>query len=156
MKSVVVIVLAGLVAAIGAGSALAAKPVQYAGTTERGSELSFQRTGNVIHNVSGTLETTCVPATSGSRPPYSGAERFMPPGSFQIGRTYTVAVSEEPTLHYGKVKKFYRLTFKKTPRGLAGVLHVNYSFNTIGYSSASGGMKLVPFVCVGDDSFVPA
>jgi hypothetical protein len=147
--------LAAVVTALAAGSAAgAAEPVRYGGTLEHGTELTFDRTGNTIHDIQGTILTTCVPGRSGSRPAYSGSERFTPRGSFQIGRRYTVVSVEEPTLHYGKVRKHYRFTFESTSRGLSGTLHVNYSFVTIGYTN--GSMHLVPFVCRGDDGFVPA
>jgi hypothetical protein len=154
IRILLAVALAGLVAALAAGSAAAAKPVHYGGTLKGGTELEFDRTGDAIHNIKGSIFTTCVPGRAGSRPTYSGSERFMPQGTFRIGRTYTVVSVEEPTLHYGKVRKFYRVKFTNTGRGLAGTLHVNYSFVTIGYTN--GTMHLVPFVCRGDDGFVPA
>ena len=54
---------------------------------------------------------------------------------------------------YDEVTKYYTVTMKKGRRGrFTSKLHVNFSFQTVGYS-AFGDPFLKSWVCRGDDSF---
>ena len=60
---------------------------------------------------------------------------------------------QDPALHYDEVTKYYTVTMKKGRRGrFTSKLHVNFSFQTVGYS-AFGDPFLKSWVCRGDDSF---
>ena len=154
MKRTITALAITAIVAAGAGDA-AAKTVTLSGTTEAGNQISFKRNGNRISHIKALVPTTCVPATSrGGGPPSSGSEMFTPPGSFRIGGERKVAALQDAAMHYDKVTKNYRVTLKRGSKGrFTGKLHVNFSKQTLGYSSFSG-TYLIPWVCQGDDRIV--
>ena len=155
MKRTITALAITAVAATGAGEA-AAKSVTLSGTTEAGNQISFKRNGSRISQIKALVPTTCVPATSrGGGPPSSGSEMFTPPGSFRIGRERKVAALQDAAMHYDKVTKNYRVTLKRGAKKgrFTGKLHVNFSKQTLGYSSFSG-TYLIPWICQGDDRFI--
>ena len=153
MKRTITALAITAVAATGAGDA-AAKSVTLSGTTEAGNQISFKRNGSRISKIKALVPTTCVPATSRGGLPTSGSEMFTPPGSFRIGSVRKVAALQDAAMHYDKVTKNYRVTLKRGKKGrFTGKLHVNFSKQTLGYSSFSGHY-LIPWVCQGDDRIV--
>ncbi len=66
-----------------------------------------------------------------------------------------MAALQDAAMHYDKVTKNYRVTLKRgTKKGrFTGKLHVNFSKQTLGYSSFSG-TYLIPWICQGDDRFI--
>lgn len=153
MKRTITALAITAVAATGAGDA-AAKSVTLSGTTEAGNRISFKRSGGTISKINALVRATCVPATSGGGRPVSGGETFTPPGSFRIGRERKVSALQDAAMHYSKVTKNYRVTLKRGRKGrFTGQLHVNFSKQTLGYSSWRG-TYLIPWVCQGDDRFI--
>jgi hypothetical protein len=99
--------------------------------------------------VSTYLPTTCVAAGPGA--PRAGDEIYEPPGRLRLGRETTVTALQEAAMHYGEVTKNYRLSARKRRNGtITGRLHVNFSFQTIGYGYQ---ISLVGYVCQGDATF---
>ena len=147
------------VAALAAASLLAsgtpapadAKPVRYAGKTRAGDAISFAVSRSAVVNLRTSTPMSCVP-TSGT--PRAGTDLFHPPGRFPLGRT-TTAQTKRPVdtaMHYNKVTKHFRVTVRRAKRRtITGVLHQNYSFETLTYRS--GGLALLPWVCRGDVRF---
>lgn len=141
------------IAAAGAGDA-AAKSVSLSGTTEAGNKISFKRNGSRISQIKALVPATCVPASSRGGRTSSGSEMFTPPGSFRIGSERKVSALQDAAMHYDKVTKNYRVSLKRGTKGrFTGKLHVNFSKQTLGYSSFSGTF-LIPWVCQGDDRFI--
>ena len=148
-KPLTALAAAGLMIAF-SGQA-AAKPVHYEGTTHGGFAISFERSGAKISKINTLVPTTCVPAGSGT--PRSGGDAFRPPGAFRFGTTRKVKAKQDSALHYSKVTKNYKVTMKRGKRGkFSGVLHVNYSFQALGYDAFSNP-RLEGYVCQGDDRF---
>ncbi len=156
MKRTITALAVTALAATGASEA-AAKSTTYKGKTKYGNTITFKRAGSKISQIKTLVPTTCVPATSrGGGPPSSGSEMFTPPGSFRVGPERRVAALQDAAMHYDKVTKNYRVTLKRGARGrLTGRLHVNFSKETLGYSSFSG-TYLIPWICQGDDAFTVA
>jgi hypothetical protein len=128
----------------------AAKPVAYSGTTSGGDPISFERTGNTVKRVSAYIPTTCVPAWPGFTPRV-GSELFTPPGRLGLGREVRKTALQDTALHHSEVTKNYRFDARKRARGaIGGRLHVNFSFQTLGYTSS---FVLVGYVCQGDATF---
>ncbi len=153
MKRAIIALAVTAVAASGAGDA-AAKSVTLSGTTESGNQISFKRSGSRISQIKALVPTTCVPATARGGRTTAGSEMFTPPGSFRIGRERKVAALQDSAMHYDKVTKNYRVTLKRGTKGrFTGKLHVNFSKQTLGYSSFSGTF-LIPWICQGDDRIV--
>jgi hypothetical protein len=139
-----------VIAVLGAAGTADAKPVRYEGRTDGGQPMAFTVKGSTVSRMDGTIPTTCVPVGGGT--PRAGAELFAPPGSFRIGRTRTVAVLQDPAMHYADVTKHYRVKLdRRRGGGFRAILHVNFSFNTVGYGSS--GPYLEGWVCQGDDTF---
>ena len=137
-----------------AGPASAAKNGNYSGTTDSGNKISFKVKNNRVKKISGLIPTTCVPAGARGGPPMSGSEMFTPPGSFAIdGKERRRKALQDAAMHYSKVTKNYRVRIKRGRRGsFKAKLHVNFSFQTLTYSSFSGH-GLMTWICQGDDSF---
>ena len=153
MKRTITALAVTAVAAAGAGDA-AAKSVTLSGTTEAGNQISFKRSGARISQIKALVPTTCVPAIPRSALPTSGSEVFTPPGSFRVGSERKVAALQDAAMHYDKVTKNYRVTLKRGTKGrFTGKLHVNFSKQTLGYSSFRG-TYLIGWVCQGDDRIV--
>jgi hypothetical protein len=135
--------------AVAASPALA-KPVAYSGITTGGNQITFKRTGSSVQGLSTMVPTTCVPAGSGAAP-RAGAELYEPPARLPLGREVSLSALQEPTMHYSEVTKNYRFTARKRRNGaITGRLHVNFSYQTIGYSWQ---IVLVGYVCQGDATF---
>jgi hypothetical protein len=91
-----------------------------------------------------------VPVQGG--PPRAGAELFQPPGSFRIGRSGRTEALQDAAMHHAEVTKHYRVSLRRTRGGgFKAKLHVNFSFQTVGYNS--WGPFLQGWVCQGDDTF---
>jgi hypothetical protein len=134
---------------LGLASQAAAKPVAYSGTTSGGDPISFERNGNAIKRVSAYIPTTCVAAFPGY-PSRAGSDLFAPPGRLGLGREVTKTALQETAMHHADVTKHYRVDARKRGRGISGRLHVNFSFQTLGYSST---FILVGYVCRSDATF---
>jgi hypothetical protein len=146
--------ITAIAAAVTASLALAgqayAKPVAYSGTTSGGNPITFERTGNGVKRVSAYVPATCVSSFPGN-PTRAGAELFEPPGRLALGREVRKTALQDAALHYSQVTKNYRFDARKRARGvITGRLHVNFSYQTIGYSSS---FILVGYVCQGDATF---
>ena len=128
-----------------------AKPVRYAGKTRAGDAISFAVSRAAVAKLRTSTPMSCVP-TSGT--PRAGTDQFQPAGRFPLGRT-TTAQTKRPVataMHYNKVTKHFRVTVRRAKRrAITGVLHQNYSFETLTYGS--GGLALLPWVCRGDVTF---
>ncbi len=148
MKRTITALAVTALAATGAGDA-AAKSTQYKGKTKYGNTITFKRTGGKISQLKTLVPATCMMVTSrGGGPPRSRAELFTPPGSFRIGAENKAVVQEDSAVTSDKVTKHYRITLGRGARGrVTGKLHVNYSWQTVGWSS------LLPWICQGDDAF---
>jgi hypothetical protein len=128
-----------------------AKPVAYSGMTAGGYEITFKKTGRSLKGLRASVPTTCVPTGSGAVA-RGGSEIFEPPARVPLGREVTQTAVQEPTMYYNEVTKNYRITAKARRNGIVtGRLHVNFSFQTIG--SDAWGLRLVGFICQGDDTF---
>ena len=129
-----------------------AKPVRYAGTTSAGDPISFTVSAGAVAHLNTSTPISCVP-TSGT--PRAGTDRFEPAGSFPLGRT-TTAQTDRPVdsaMHYNQVTKHFRVTVRRTKgQAVTGVLHQNYSFETLTYAWG-GGLALLPWICQGDAKF---
>jgi hypothetical protein len=143
-----------LAAAVAAALALTAapalaKPVAYGGVTSGGHEITFKRTGKSVQAVSTYLPITCVAAGPGA--PRAGAEVYEPPVRLPLGREVTTSALQDAVMHYSDVTKNYRFSARKRPNGtIAGRLHMNFSYQTIGYT---WNLTLVGYVCQGDVTF---
>src|SRR5687768_7071358 len=117
---------------------------------ERGNPISFERSGNTVKRVSAYIPATCVSAWPGY-PPRSGDELFAPPGRLALGREVSKTALQDAALHHSEVTKNYRFAARKGARGaISGRLHVNYSFQTLGYTTS---YVLIGYVCRGDATF---
>lgn len=97
------------------------------------------------------IATTCV--SPDSQVPRSGGDLFKPPRAFRAGTTRKATVTQDTAFFHDPVTKNYRITVKRTNRGLFKVkLHVNFSFQALGYT-AFGDPRLETYICRGDDSF---
>ena len=140
---------AALTASLALTAPAMAKPVAYKGKTAGGYEISFKRSGSSLVGLRTMVPTTCAPTLPA--PTRTGAEFFEPPGRIAVGREVTSTVVQDPAMHYAEVTKNYRVTTKKGRNGVvAGRLHVNFSYQTIGYTHS---IVLVGYVCQGDDTF---
>jgi hypothetical protein len=143
-----------LAAALTAALAFAAapalgKPVVYSGVTSGGHEITFKRNGNALQALSTYVPTSCVAAGPGA--PRAGAEIYEPPARLPLGREVSMSALQEPVMHYSDVTKNYRFTARKRPNGtITGRLHLNFSYQTIGYT---WNITLVGYVCQGDATF---
>ena len=129
-----------------------AKPAPYAGTTSAGDPISFTVSGGAVAHLSTSTPMSCVP-TSGT--PRAGTDRFEPAGSFPLGRTTTARTDGpvESATHHDEVTKHLRVTVRRAKgRAITGVLHQNYSFETLTYTWG-GGLAPLPWVCQGDVQF---
>jgi hypothetical protein len=100
--------------------------------------------------VSAYLPATCV-ATYPGYAPRSGSELYAPPGRMSLGREVRKTTLQETALHHADVTKNYRFDARKRAGGaIAGRLHVNFSFQTLGYSST---FILVGYICRADATF---
>jgi len=137
-------------ASLGLASQAVAKPVAYSGKTSGGNPISFERSGNTVKRVSAYIPATCVSAWPGY-PPRSGDELFAPPGRLALGREVSKTALQDAALHHSEVTKNYRFAARKGARGaISGRLHVNYSFQTLGYTTS---YVLIGYVCRGDATF---
>ena len=137
---------------LAAAGPAAAETRTYKGRTAGGYALSFKAAGDKVTKLRTIVPTTCVPTRSGT--PRSGGELFEPPGVSRIGRTTKSRALQDPAMHYSEVTKNYHVTLKRKSGGrIAGKLHVNFAFQTIGYTSF-GDMYLETWICRGDDTFV--
>lgn len=133
-----------------APASAAIKPGSYSGKSDGGYDMAFTIKGKKVSRLSGMVPASCVSPTGGTT---AGGEVFKPPGKFTIGKTRKVSAKQGAAMHYSKVTKNYRVALKKTKRGFRAKLHVNFSFQTIDYSSSFLGPRLKTWVCRGDDSF---
>ena len=139
-------------AGLAAAGPAEAKTRTYEGKTAGGYSLSLKAAGARVSRLRTIVPTTCVPTRSGT--PRSGGELFEPPGVLRIGRTTKRKAQQDPAMHYSEVTKHYRVTLKRRSGDrIAGKLHVNFAFQTIGYTSF-GDMYLETWICRGDDTFV--
>ena len=138
-------------ASFGLAGEAVAKPVAYSGTTSGGNPITFERSANSVKRVSGYIPATCVPSFPGN-PTRAGDELFAPPGRLALGREVRkTAAGQDAALHYSEVTKNYRFSARKRARGvITGRLHVNFSYQTVGYSST---FILVGYICQGDATF---
>jgi hypothetical protein len=140
-----------VVASLASAASALAKPVAYKGVSSRGYEITFVKSGKTVKNVRGMIPATCVPTVGGGPAARGGTELFDPPGRLPLGREVTVSAVTQPAMHYSKVTKNYRFSARKRAGGvITGRLHVNFSFNTVGYTYS---YTLVGWVCQGDATF---
>jgi hypothetical protein len=129
-----------------------AKPVRHVGKTSAGDPISVTVRGGAVANLSTSTPMSCVP-TSGT--PRAGTDLFEPAGRFPLGRTTTAQTDGpvETAMHYNEVTKHVRVTVRRAKaRAITGILHQNYSFETLTYTSG-GDLALLPWVCRGDVKF---
>jgi hypothetical protein len=148
-KTWLVTAVAALTASLALTAPAMAKPVASKGKTAGGYEISFKRSGGSLLGLRTMVPTTCAPTLPA--PTRAGAELFEPPGRIAVGREVTSTVVQDPAMHYAEVTKNYRVTTKKSRNGtITGRPHVNFSYQTIGYTHS---IVLVGYVCQGDDTF---
>jgi hypothetical protein len=96
-----------------------------------------------------SVPTSCVAAGYGT--PRAGAEIYEPPARLPLGREVSGSAVQDAVMHYSDVTKNYRFSARKRPNGtITGRLHLNFSYQTIGYT---WNLTLVGYVCQGDATF---
>lgn len=146
----ITVIAVAVTASLGLAGQAVAKPVAYSGKTSGGNPITFERSGNAVKGVSAYIPTTCVPAWPGYSP-RSGDELFAPPGRLGLGREVRKTALQDTALHHGEVTKNYRFDARRRAGGaITGRLHVNFSFQTLGYTTT---YVLVGYVCQGDATF---
>ena len=139
-----------LCAALALGAAGPASAKTYEGETAGGYAISFKANGSKVSKLEATVPAVCVPVGSGTA--RAGGELFQPPGSFAYGRTTKTKALQQPAMHTSEVTKNYHVTVKRTRRGVAGKLHVNFSYQSLTFD-VFGNMGLQPWICQGHDTF---
>ena len=128
-------------------TALAAKPVKYAGKTSSGHKVTFTLKGKQVNKFETGAPVTCIPIQVGGQN-FVGAEPMVL--WFRINRTEEFQAQLKPAFYYNEVTMNFRVTTKKLRSGtIKGQLRWQYQFLIPKYPIGTFSI----YSCLGEATF---